>query len=322
MDTIKNYLETMFANMPNTPEVIRAKAELLGMMEDKYNELISEGKSENEAVGTVISEFGNLDELADTLGLNYHTQAPVHNKRILSSDEVKGYIHAYSGRSLLIALGVMLCIFSPVFPTIADMFNMTFVENIMTALMFVVIAVAVAMFIISGTLLKKYSDIKYHRCTLDYQTSQYVQNERERMQPIYTICLTIGVILCILCIIPPIILDNFSYVIFEDLSAALVFIICSIGVMLIVFQANASGSYKQLLSLNGSDTISGNYAQPEHKKVEYMNQTAETFMSLFWPTVTCIYLSISFLTFAWFATWIIWPVAGIIHAMLKSFLRK
>lgn len=40
------------------------------MMEDKYNELISEGKSENEAVGTVISEFGNLDELAETLGLN------------------------------------------------------------------------------------------------------------------------------------------------------------------------------------------------------------------------------------------------------------
>ena len=67
METIKSYLETMFANMPNTPEVIRAKTELLGMMEDKYNELIQEGKSENEAVGTVISEFGNLDELAACL---------------------------------------------------------------------------------------------------------------------------------------------------------------------------------------------------------------------------------------------------------------
>ena len=60
METIKSYLETMFANMPNTPEVIRAKTELLGMMEDKYNELIQEGKSENEAVGTVISELMNL----------------------------------------------------------------------------------------------------------------------------------------------------------------------------------------------------------------------------------------------------------------------
>ena len=51
MDTIKSYLETMFANLPATTEVLKAKDELWGMMEDKYNELISEGKSENEAVG-------------------------------------------------------------------------------------------------------------------------------------------------------------------------------------------------------------------------------------------------------------------------------
>ena len=69
METIRNYLETMFANMPNTPEVKRAKDELLQMMEDKYNELIAEGVNENAAVGTVISEFGNLDELAEDLGL-------------------------------------------------------------------------------------------------------------------------------------------------------------------------------------------------------------------------------------------------------------
>ena len=46
MDTIKSYLETMFANLPATAEVLKAKDELWGMMEDKYNELINEGKSE------------------------------------------------------------------------------------------------------------------------------------------------------------------------------------------------------------------------------------------------------------------------------------
>ena len=69
METIKKYLEAMFAGMPNTAEVRKAKAELLQMMEDKYNELIGEGQTENTAVGTVISEFGNLDELAEDLGL-------------------------------------------------------------------------------------------------------------------------------------------------------------------------------------------------------------------------------------------------------------
>lgn len=44
METIKNYLESMFLNLPNTPEVYRAKSELLQMMEDKYTELKEEGK--------------------------------------------------------------------------------------------------------------------------------------------------------------------------------------------------------------------------------------------------------------------------------------
>lgn len=69
MDTIRNYLNTMFAGLPDTPEVRRAYEELAAMMEDKYTELIAEGRGENEAVGTVISEFGNLEEIAQTLGI-------------------------------------------------------------------------------------------------------------------------------------------------------------------------------------------------------------------------------------------------------------
>ena len=69
METIKNYLDTMFANLPSNPAVLKAKEVLWEMMEDKYNELIASGRTENEAVGTVISEFGNLQELADALGL-------------------------------------------------------------------------------------------------------------------------------------------------------------------------------------------------------------------------------------------------------------
>ena len=36
METIRNYLETMFANLPDNAEVRRAKNELWQMMEDKY----------------------------------------------------------------------------------------------------------------------------------------------------------------------------------------------------------------------------------------------------------------------------------------------
>ena len=65
MITSSNYMSAL----PDTPEVQKAKAELLSMMEDKYTELLNEGHTENEAIGTVISEFGNLDELAEDLGI-------------------------------------------------------------------------------------------------------------------------------------------------------------------------------------------------------------------------------------------------------------
>ena len=39
METIRNYLNAMFAGLPDTPEVRRAYEELAAMMEDKYTEL-------------------------------------------------------------------------------------------------------------------------------------------------------------------------------------------------------------------------------------------------------------------------------------------
>lgn len=69
LDTIIVYLNNMFASLPRTEQMVMLKQELLGNMEEKYYELKHEGKTENEAVGIVISEFGNIDELVSELGL-------------------------------------------------------------------------------------------------------------------------------------------------------------------------------------------------------------------------------------------------------------
>ncbi len=76
METLRNYLNTMFQSLPDTAEVKRAKDELWQMMEDKYSDLISDGMSENEAVGTVIAEFGNLDDFADILKIRSLVPVP------------------------------------------------------------------------------------------------------------------------------------------------------------------------------------------------------------------------------------------------------
>ncbi len=154
METIKSYLEAMFAGMPDTPEVRKAKAELLQMMEDKYNELIADGTSENAAVGTVISEFGNLDELAEQLGLvkeveESHEKNQEETRRFVSLNEVKEYLSAEVTSARRVALGVLLCIISVV-PTMVWAHFDNAHDNYGVAMMFVLIAIAVALFVMNG----------------------------------------------------------------------------------------------------------------------------------------------------------------------------
>ena len=75
METIISYIDNLFRNYPNTLQLQKARDELFGIMEDKYHELKAEGKSENEAIGIVISEFGSMEEIAADLGLDPKSSA-------------------------------------------------------------------------------------------------------------------------------------------------------------------------------------------------------------------------------------------------------
>ena len=69
METIRSYIETMFSTWPSSEATLRVKTQMLELMEDKYQELIGEGKSSNEAIGQVLSEFGNNEELKRELAI-------------------------------------------------------------------------------------------------------------------------------------------------------------------------------------------------------------------------------------------------------------
>ena len=60
MEIIMNYIDNMFSGIPVTSETSRLREDITANMTDKYDELVKEGKSGNEAIGTVISEFGNI----------------------------------------------------------------------------------------------------------------------------------------------------------------------------------------------------------------------------------------------------------------------
>ncbi len=317
METIKNYLETMFANMPNTPEVKKAKDELLQMMEDKYNELTAQGISENEAVGTVISEFGNLDELAEDLGLEKevneaNTRQENVNRRFVSMDEVKRYLSYRTKSAIFISVGVMLCIISVIFPILGGISTMIS-PGPSVGLMFLSIAIAVGLFIVNGVLSRDWSYIRREPCQIDMSTAEYVKNRLHSFRPVNAILLSIGVLLCAFCWVP-VAATGSAYM------TVILFLMIGFGVLLIIYSSMTSKGMEIILRLNDSTTISGTYS--DGAQVEYTSKTAEVIMSVYWPTITCIYLCVSFLTFAWYITWIIWPIAAILHKIFSTAWAK
>lgn len=314
METIKNYLEAMFANMPNTPEVKKAKAELLQMMEDKYNEMIADGVNENQAVGTVISEFGNLEDLAEELGLEKEVKETQEReesrpRHFLRMEEVESYLSLTRGNALLIGIGVFLCITCVTWPVL---FETIFVgrgmsEELGITGMFFSIAVAVFLFIFAGLRGKDWNFLDKELCQIDMSTADMVKEKRKAFKLPHVVLIAVAVMLFILWI-PIAAIDI-------DILSCCLFYFVGVGVLLIIYANMVMGSYEKVLKLNDSKTISGNYGR-EKGDVVYANKFVEGVMEVYWPTVTCLYLIISFITMSWHITWIVWPIAAIVSKIL------
>lgn len=69
MEAIRNYVEALFATLPQDADTLRIKADMLGNLEEKYNALLEEGKNEAEATGLVIASIGSAEELREEFGL-------------------------------------------------------------------------------------------------------------------------------------------------------------------------------------------------------------------------------------------------------------
>lgn len=267
MNAIRSYLDNMFRNLPNTQEVRKAKAELLQMMEDKFEELKAEGKTENEAVGIVISEFGNLEEVSSSLGIQEEVRNNVpDDKPMLSMDRIREYLSAVSTRSLLIPLGVFLCIMSVTAPIAGDIAGSGLSETFGVIGMFLMIAAAVVLFIFSGSKNNDFAEINNDRSSLGIEAADYVRNERRRFKPTYSLMVSIGVALCILSVTGPIAIDAIPSA-NDDIGGILFFLLVALGVFLIVSANVRMNGYDRLLNLNGAGRMSEEFIPKEDRPV-------------------------------------------------------
>lgn len=69
MEKIKKYLDEMFKELPRNEAANRIKAEMLENLGERYEELLAETGSTDEAERQVIAEIGTAEEIRETISL-------------------------------------------------------------------------------------------------------------------------------------------------------------------------------------------------------------------------------------------------------------
>lgn len=328
METIKNYLETMFSALPNTNQVHKAKAELYGMMEDKFDALVKEGSTEEDAIAKVISEFGSLSEIADELGIaDAVDTAEERPRRNISGDEIDAFLKEAKKTVGLFSFAAFLIVASfagrEIVRIISDYlsgsyhFSGELLASAGIVAVFALIAIGTGMIIMAYTGIRKWEYMFSEPAQLDFPTLSRIDEQFQSKYHGFSMGLAVGVGLCIVSILPPFLFRGFYWSRMGNIYSAAFWIIAAIGVALIISSEGQKRAYLKLLSLNGKDTVGGNQFFSQ-KQLYYNEPVVDAIMSMYWQTVMCLYLSWSFLTFSWMTTWIIWPVAAIINLLIRQ----
>ncbi|MDD3972015.1 MAG: permease prefix domain 1-containing protein [Clostridia bacterium] len=126
---LKAYVDNLFKNAPATAKAYEVKEEILQNLKDKYNDLIAEGKSENEAYKIAIESIGDLTELfieleKETVPDNSKQEKYMALKAVTAMIFVLALVPlamSFSGRAvlfnilavvILIAIGIILSVYN------------------------------------------------------------------------------------------------------------------------------------------------------------------------------------------------------------------
>ncbi len=237
--------------------------------------------------------------------------------REVSQREIEDYLELQYYNAFRIALGVMLCINSPVVSILVDGLDMGGLVPRGAAELFegmsmvILVAIAVCMYLYSAIRTGKWDFLREEKCHVDEKSRIFIQMERTLNKRTHFQLLLAGGILIAASWLPGPLFNRISpdFQFMNNLTMALFLVIVSIGVFLIVMTLYRLYTYHFLLKLNDRSPHTPVAYQFSDPGVHYSNQLIAKGMSVFWPTVICFYISMSFLTFAWEISWIIFPMA-------------
>lgn len=269
----------------------------------------------------VTTDYLLKDEIVESLEVpstNISTEETKPLRRV-SMEEANIFLDMKRKSAPTIANATLMCIISPVLlillSTIADDHVLNISEAVAAGVglvfLFGMIAAAVFMFITSGMRESHMEHLEKESFETEYGVSGMVKEKRNSYEPIFTRGIAIGVVLCILSVVPLVIvgiMDAPDYVC--GIFTALLLMIVAVGVNMIIRVSIVKSSYDILLQ-------EGEFSKEEKRA----KRKLDPFAGIYWCLATAIYLGWSFWTMKWHFTWIVWPVAGVLFAAVSGVIR-
>lgn len=320
MKTIHDYLDSLFLHVPVTVETKKAKEDLSAIMEDHYHELISQGKSEHEAIGAVISEFGSVDELLQALDVSalYEERQTPDWTDAITDEEAFDYWKTVRYFALYLSTGIGLCISAV---AIFAFFIGVNQEGLGLLMLPVFGAIGVG-FIISSALkyaaYRKRLDDRYISNEIKYVARQQLEDYEKS----FRIGLVIGIGLCIFSLAPVLMSSIFYYD--TRLGIAMFLFMVAVGVFFIVYVSVIRSGYAKLVSETYfvRDEDRPGTRATKHKYGESAGRVV-FFHTVYWPMIVVLYLMGSFAFGAWAYSWVIFILAGVLQDyFLHQFSQK
>lgn len=314
METIRTYLESLFAALPQTEQVKGIKYDMLQNMEEKYNALKAEGKSENEAIGTVIAEFGSIDEIVQELGIKSEPGAAAENddnSLFLTQGQVKEFLAARKKAGINIAIGVMLVMIGVASLTLFGNSEITLVlpganidilDAFSICALLVLIAVAMAIFIFSGISMSKYESYEKKITALDAKTRADLESKQDLFRPKFAGMIAAGVGLIFVGIVNLFLADS-SYDKNNLFSVPILLIL--IGIAVFFFIQNG-------MHMSGYDILLGKGEYKNKGNADNADKIIGSVASFYWPLAIAIFLIWGLVFDGFGIAWVVWPVAGVL----------
>ncbi|MDE6538741.1 MAG: helix-turn-helix domain-containing protein [Ruminococcus sp.] len=236
--------------------------------------------------------------------------------RRVSMEDANKFLAVNERSAFKTASGVALCILSVVPPIILSVLD-ALSDTLGPVLMFLMIAGAVGLFISAGVGKKPFDYLENEGIDTAYGVDGMIREKQAKFSTAHTRNLIIGVAMCILSIIPPIIIDEISnYNAFaSEIGASLLFAMVAGGVFLLVKTSLTQNGFSKLLEEDGFT-----------REKKFKEKENGIIVGSFWLIVTAGYIAYSFITFNWGKSWIVFPVAAlltpIVHNIEKSIKSK